>query len=244
MERLQNILAKAGIASRRTSAKMIKEGRVTVDFQVVRQPGARFHPFDCDIRVDGCPICLSEEKVYIMLNKPKGYISTVSDPRMRKTVLDLVPDFNLRLFPVGRLDQDTEGLIILTNDGHATYILTHPKFGIFKTYFAKILKIPNESKLNMLRKGIKLPSGHISAPAIVRLIKSTRDSPIVEIKIREGRKRQIRHMFDSIGHPIENLKRVGFGELTLGDLESGQWRYLTHSERNWIQKVSKHSTNS
>ena len=243
VERLQKILANAGVASRRMSADIIKEGRVTVDGKVIYEPGARFDPSACKVRIDGNPISVNKksEKIYIMLNKPMGYISTTHDPRGRKTVLDLIPSMDARLFPVGRLDRNTEGLLLLTNDGLATYALTHPKFEIYKTYVAVIKGIPGEDRLDLLRNGVRLSSGHLSSPAFVQLMKNIGDYVTVEIKIREGRKRQIREMFDSIGHPVKNLTRTHVGDLTLGDLKIGSWRHLVAAEESWIQNMISRS---
>lgn len=241
MERLQKILANAGVASRRASTEMIKEGRVTVDGKVIREPGARFNCSECEIRVDGRVVNSQDKKIYIMLNKPEGYISTAYDPRGRRTVLDLVPHLGTRLFPVGRLDRDTEGLLLLTNDGHATHVLTHPRFGIYKTYLAVVNGVPDEDRLNLLRNGVRLPSGHMSSPAGVRLIAVSGDCALVEIKIGEGRKHQVREMFDSIGHQVRSLKRTHLGELDIGDLKSGSWRHLTAAEEDWIRKMAARS---
>ncbi|NLA07701.1 MAG: rRNA pseudouridine synthase [Firmicutes bacterium] len=243
MERLGKILANAGVASRRASARIIKEGRVTVDGEVIREPGARFDPFACQIRVDGKPVTVSncEKKTYIMLNKPKGYVSTVHDPQGRLTILDLIPLTDTRLFPVGRLDRDTEGLLLLTDDGHATYVLTHPRFGIEKTYVAVVKGTPGEDELNQLRRGVRLQSGHMSSPAVVRLIKAYGSSASVEIKIGEGRKRQVREMFNAIGYPVKSLTRTHLGELSIGDLKVGSWRYLTQTEESWVRKMAARS---
>jgi pseudouridine synthase len=241
VRRLQKILADAGVASRRASAEMIKEGRVTVNWKVIREPGAKLSPLACEIRVDGRPVNSHGKKIYIMLNKPKGYISTISDPRGRRTILDLVPHAGTRLFPVGRLDRDTEGLLLLTNDGHATYVLTHPRFGVHKTYVAEVNGVPDEDSLNRLRNGVKLQSGHTSSPASVRLITAAGDCALVEIKIGEGRKRQVREMFDSMGHPVRSLIRTHLGELDIGDLEVGSWRYLSPAEEDWIRKMAAKS---
>jgi 23S rRNA pseudouridine2605 synthase len=241
VERLQKILANAGIASRRASAGMIKEGRVTVNGRIVCEPGARFDCSACEIRVDGKVVNAHDKKIYIMLNKPKGCISTVHDPRERCTVLDLIPPMGTRIFPVGRLDRDTEGLLLLTNDGYAAHVLTHPRFRIFKTYLAVVSGVPDEDRLNLLRNGVNLPSGHISSPADVSLIKASGNCALVEIKIGEGRKRQVREMFYTIGHPVKSLVRTHLGELDIGDLRVGSWRHLTAAEENWIRKKAARS---
>lgn len=241
MERLQKILANADVASRRASGEIIKEGRVTVNGKIIREPGAKFNSFACEIRVDGQLIHVHDKKIYIMLNKPKGYLSTVYDPQGRRTILDLVPPMGVRLFPVGRLDQDTEGLLLLTNDGDATHVLTHPKFEIYKTYLAVVKGVPGEDRLDLLRDGVRLPSGHTSSPAVVRLIKASGSCALVEIKIGEGRKRQVREMFDIIGHPVTSLTRTRLGELVMGDLEVGSWRHLTQAEESWIQRMAARS---
>ncbi len=241
MERLQKLLANSGVASRRGSAMIIQEGRVTVNGKVICEPGARFDSSKCEIKVDGKLIAANDTKTYIILNKPKGYISTVYDPQGRPTVLDLVPSMRIRLFPVGRLDQDTEGLLLLTNDGHATKALTHPRFGVSKTYVALVTGVPGGDGLSRLRNGVRLSSGHMSFPAIVRLIETRGSNAVVEIKIGEGRKRQVREMFDIIGHQVVSLTRTHLGELSIGDLAVGSWRCLTASEKTWIREMAARS---
>lgn len=241
MERLQKLLASRGVASRRASAMIIREGRVTVNGEVIREPGMRLNASTCEIKVDGRPIAGEDKKVYIILNKPQGYISTVHDPQGRPTILHLVPSFETRLFPVGRLDQDTEGLILLTNDGQVTNVLTHPRFGVRKTYVARVTGVPGEDDLNRLRDGVRLQSGHVSSPAVVRFIESAGNDAVVELEIGEGRKRQVREMFAVIGHPVKALTRTRLGQLSINGLPAGSWRYLTPSEERWIRKMASKS---
>lgn len=236
MERLQKVLSSAGIASRRHSAEIIRAGRVEVDGKIVTEPGARLEPERVEIKVDGEPVRPGDRKAYLLLNKPAGYLSTVHDPEMRPTVLDLVPSAGTRLFPVGRLDLDTEGLLLLTNDGDAAYALTHPKFEVPKTYIAKVAGVPGARELEALSRGVNL-GGTVTAPAKVRIVDSSRETSVLEIQIHEGRKREVRNMLQAIGHPVIHLKRTRLGRLALGDLPVGKWRRLTNSEVRWVRRL-------
>ncbi|MBR6014131.1 MAG: rRNA pseudouridine synthase [Selenomonadaceae bacterium] len=228
-ERLQKILSRAGISSRRAAEKIILEGRVTVDDKIISELGAKADTEKNKICVDGKILKFDEEKIYILLNKPKNFLCTVKDDRGRKTVLDLVKNISDRIYPVGRLDFDSEGLIILTNDGELTNLLLHPKFKINKTYRAKIFGELTDEKIKKLRAGIELDDG-LTAPAEVFVISREKNFSVVEITIHEGRNRQIRRMFAAVGCEVKKLIRIKFANLTLKGVESGKFRRLTEKE--------------
>ena len=220
--RLAKYLAHAGVASRRASERLIADGRVTVDGAVVTDPATDVSGDGHDIRVDGRPARGEPTEVHL-LHKPKGVVSTASDTHGRRTVVDLVPS-RRRLYPVGRLDADTTGLILLTNDGALANRLTHPRYEVPKTYRATVIGRPGDGAVQRLRAGIELDDGS-TAPAQVRA-----SGDIVEITLREGRKRQVRRMLDAVGHPVLELERVALGPLTLRGLEPGAHRRLTPAE--------------
>ena len=230
-ERLQKILSQAGIASRRAAEKLIAEGRVAVNGTLVTEPGCRADIAEDDITVDGKSIHGQEKKVYFLLNKPKGYISTASDDRGRKIVLDLLADVSERIYPIGRLDNATEGLLLLTNDGALMNALLHPKYEVQKTYVARLRGIPGEEALELLRRGVELEDG-LTAPAAVRLLAQNpvRDESRVEIIIHEGRNRQVRRMCSAVGHEVTALRRTEFAGLNLSGTARGQYRPLTDTE--------------
>lgn len=227
MERLQKVMARRGVASRRKCEELIQAGRVTVNGKIVRELGAKVSAGD-RISVDGWEFKEDAPRVYILLNKPKGYVTTASDPEGRKTVLDLLSGIQDRVFPVGRLDYDTEGLLLLTNDGELSFALTHPKYGVDKTYTARVWGVPSESKLQELSRGIMLEDG-ITAPAKVKLLSRGRQSE-VQISIHQGKKRQVRRMLQAVGHRVVSLRRIRFGPLNLGGLPLGSFRHLTRQE--------------
>jgi 23S rRNA pseudouridine2605 synthase len=221
--RLAKYLAHAGVASRRASEELIYDGRVTVDGEPVIDPATDVTDRN-DIQVDGQPATKEARAVY-MLNKPKGVLSTASDTHDRPTVVSLISS-SKRLYPVGRLDQDTTGLILLTNDGELANLLTHPRYEVPKTYVATVEPKPvPERQLRLLREGIDLDDGRTN-PAKVRQLEPGR----LEITIHEGRKRQVRRMLDAVGHPVVELKRVRLGEMSLGTLKEGEHRALTPAE--------------
>jgi len=234
--RLQKFLAMAGIASRRASETLIQDGRVQVNGKVVKELGTKVDPNVDEVRVDGEICRLKIKPVYILMNKPKGVLTTVTDPFGRPTVIDLLVGIKERVFPVGRLDKDTEGLLIITNDGEISYKLTHPKHQIDKTYIAKVLGIPDEKDLRRLRNGILLEEGK-TAPAKVRVLKKGKNFAVLEIIIHEGRKRQVRRMCEAIGHPVLDLKRIRVGELALRGLPPGGWRYMTEEEIRYLKNL-------
>jgi len=225
LERLQKIIAKAGFCSRRAAEKLILDGKVSVDGKIVTELGSKAN-FNQKISIDGKILNLDAEKIYILLNKPRGYVSTVKDERGRRTIIDLLGEnFKNRVYPVGRLDLNSEGLILLTNDGDLTNSLIHPRFEVKKTYRAKISGVLTEEKLDKLRAGVELDDG-LTAPAeIYRL-----DTDLVEITIHEGRNRQVRRMFAAIGCDVKRLKRIKFANLTLDGLKSGEFRELRAEE--------------
>ena len=239
MERLQKVIAYAGVASRRKAEQLITEGKVKVNGKVVRELGTKVSSSDT-IEVEGVKL-EKENKVYFLLYKPRGYISAVTDDKGRKTVVDIfkkrVPE---RIFPVGRLDYDTTGLLLLTNDGEFSYQLTHPKFKIDKTYVARVKGIPTIEGLKKLQRGIKLEDGK-TAPAKVNMTSFDEKAgkAICEITIHEGRNRQVRRMFEAIGTPVVKLKREKFAFLTLGNLNPGEYRELTKQEVKWLRVLAE-----
>lgn len=228
-ERLQKILSRAGIASRRAAEQYILDGRVSIDGKIVRELGTKIDPERSEIKVDGRRINLKVEKIYLMLNKPKQVLSSVSDDRGRRTVIDLIEDVDEKIFPIGRLDYNTEGLLLLTNDGELANGLLHPKFEIDKTYLAVIKGRVDQERLDRLRIGVKLEDG-MTAPALVNLLELGDDQSTVEITIHEGRNRQVRRMFEAIGYLIKKLRRIKFAGLTLEGLKLGAHRALTKRE--------------
>ena len=229
MERLQKVIANAGIASRRKAEELILEGRVKVNGSVVKELGRKVTASD-RVEVDGVQI-ESEEPVYFLFYKPRGVISSVQDDKGRKIVTDFFETIEQRIYPVGRLDYDTSGLLLLTNDGEFANLLMHPSNEIEKVYVAKTKGIPSREKLTGLSRGIVLEDGK-TAPARVKLmtVDKKKDTAIVEIAIHEGRNRQVRRMFEAIGHPVLKLKRERYGFLTLNGLRTGEIRELTHHE--------------
>ena len=231
MQRLQKVLSQAGIASRRAAEKLIAEGRVSVNGSTVREMGVKADPAVDDIRVDGRRVKSAERSRYILLNKPKGYVTTRSDPQRRPTVIDLVSGVREYVYPVGRLDYDSEGLLLLTNDGDLAARLTHPRHGVERTYEARVAGMPDREAIDRLRRGIPL-DGHRTLPATVILVDERRrdGNGLLRITIREGRNRQVRRMCEAVGHPVEMLRRTRIGPLADSRLRVGQWRELTLAE--------------
>lgn len=223
-ERLQKILAKAGIASRRGAEQLIRDGRIRVNGQVVTEMGCKIDPSRDTITCDGQPLAF-EQKLYILLNKPAGYVTTLADPQGRPKVSDLLADIPLRLFPVGRLDLDTEGALLMTNDGELANAILHPRFEVNKTYEAEVMGSPAADKLRRLQQGIEI-EGVTTRPAAVRVLRRHKDRTLVEIIIHEGKKRQVRKMFQAINHRVLHLKRTAYGDLRLGALPPGKFRIL------------------
>ena len=229
-ERLQKVLARAGIGSRRVCEKLIVDQRVTVNGEIP-ELGEKVDPETSQIEVDGLKIGVRQDLVYYLVNKPIGIITTAKDPQKRSTVIDLVPT-HPRVFPVGRLDADTEGLILMTNDGDLTHYLTHPSFGIEKEYLVQVEVKPSRNAIRQLRQGVELDDG-LTAPAKVSLV----DEKLLKIVIHEGRNRQVRRMCESIGHPVIRLVRSRIGPIVDRSLRPGSFRELTNQELRSIRKI-------
>ncbi|EHL73915.1 pseudouridine synthase [Bacillus smithii] len=237
MERLQKVIAQAGIASRRKAEQLIVEGKVKVNGEVVTELGTKVSNSD-KIEVEGIPV-EREEKVYFLLYKPRGVISSVRDDKGRKTVIDFFPHVDKRIYPIGRLDYDTSGLLLLTNDGEFANLLMHPRYKIEKTYIAKLKGIPPRPALKQLEKGVELEDG-MTAPAKVKFLSGDRkkNTAIVEITIHEGRNRQVRRMFEKIGYPVLKLRRERFAFLTLQGLNAGEFRELSPHEVKQLRELA------
>ena len=236
MIRLQKYLAQCGVASRRTAEKMIAEGRVTVNRRTVTDMGVQVDESADVVEADGKPVHIQADKHYIAYNKPVGEITTVSDPEGRATVMDKFRDFPVRLYPVGRLDYDSEGLLLLTNDGDMMNHVLHPSREVSKVYLAKISNQVSDDEIRQLRRGVII-DGKLTSPASVRLIRRETFDTVLLISIHEGRNRQIRKMVDAVGHQVVSLKRVEFGPVSLGDLPVGKWRRLTDSEIRKLKEI-------
>lgn len=236
MMRLQKYLAGCGIASRRGAEELIKSGRVRVNGTVIREMGVQVDEDQDVVEFDGQQIHLESKMFYVLLNKPAGYVTTVSDDKERPTVMDLVADIPARIFPVGRLDYDTEGLLLLTNDGDLTYRLTHPKNMAEKTYVAEVTGNVTMTTLLQLRNGIVI-DGVKTSPAKVEVVGATQYGTRMEITIHEGRNRQVRKMFEATGCIVKRLKRIREAGLNLGHVPLGRWRKLTESEVNMLKKI-------
>ena len=229
--RLEKYIATSGVASRRAAKKRVLAGAVSVNGEPILVPG---HPIDTEtdiVEFEGKRVEPLKERIYLMLNKPAGYITTRSDQRGRPTVMDLVRDLSDTIYPVGRLDLETEGLLLFTNDGDFAYRLLHPSHEIEKTYSAWVKGVPGDAVIQKLRQGVRIPSG-TTAPAKVRRLKISKDggSTAFAVTIHEGKKRQVRMMFKAVGHPVIRLKRVQIGTLKLGHLPLGRYRLLTSEE--------------
>jgi 23S rRNA pseudouridine2605 synthase len=238
-ERLQKLIAHAGIASRRHAEEMIKAGEVTVNGKVVTELGTKADPQKDHIKVRGKlinPVLEKRSNVHVLLNKPRGYLSSVSDPEGRPMVTELVPASLGRLYPVGRLDFNTEGLLLLTNDGDLTNFITSARNQVAKVYEARVKGLPPEYAIERLRAGVVLVDGTRTARAEIALIKSTDLNSWFEIVLHEGKNQQIRKMFDAIGHSVIKLRRVRIGSLTDEKLRPGEWRLLTTNEVNQLRK--------
>ncbi len=225
VERLQKILAQAGVCSRRAAEGLIRQGQVTVDGVTVTEMGVKVDAERQRIAVNGRPLRLTEKKVTLLLNKPLGYVTTMSDPQGRPIVAALVRDIDLRLFPVGRLDLDTEGALLMTNDGELAQQLLHPKFEINKTYQVVVQGRVKETAIHALEQGVDL-DGRKTWPARVTLEAQAERSSTLTIIIHEGRKRQVRRMCEAVGHRVIHLKRLAYGNLALGNLAPGKYRLL------------------
>jgi len=240
VERLQKILSQAGIASRRASEQLMLEGRVTVNGVTIRELGTKAEPGKDDIRVDGRRVRIVEHHRYLLLNKPRGYVTTRSDPQHRPTVIDLLRGVKEYVYPVGRLDYESEGLLILTNDGDLAAGLTHPSHGVTRVYEARVLGVPDAHDLDRLAGGLVI-DGRRTAAADVKLLPLKRDAneATLVVTVREGRNRQVRKMCDAIGHPVNHLRRVAIGPIRDPRLKVGYWRDLNGVEVERLRKAIK-----
>jgi pseudouridine synthase len=229
-ERLNRYISLAASVSRRVADEMVRAGRVTVGGVPVLDPGTLWDPVTQEVRLDGRTLVpIREEKIYILLYKPDNVVTTMKDREGRKTAPSLIGELSSRVFPVGRLDFHTTGLLLLTNDGDFAYRLTHPRFGVEKTYVAKLMSVPRPAELNVLRRGLPI-DGKKTNPAEVHFLEKKGGKAWVSIRIAEGRYHQVRKMFDAIGHRVTKLRRSAIGPLELAGLEPGEWRYLTSKE--------------
>ena len=227
--RLQKVLSEAGVASRRASEQLIADGRVEVNGQVVTEQGRRVNPETDHIRVDGSRIPPPRRHLYMVLNKPRGVVSTMEDPEGRPTLSDYLPRTKERLFHVGRLDTETEGLIVLTNDGDFAHRLAHPSYQVPKTYTVQAAGVMDNRILKRLEKGVTLDDGPVR-PDKVKLISRAQDRTLLAITLHEGRNRVVRRMMDTVGHPVDRLSRTEIGPIRLGNLKVGETRDLTREE--------------
>jgi pseudouridine synthase len=241
MVRLQKLLSMAGVASRRAAEELIVEGRVEVNGEVVRTLGSRADPATDEIRVDGRRVRLAVRQRYILLHKPKGFVTTRKDPQGRKTIMDLIRDVREYVYPVGRLDYDSEGLLLLTSDGDLAARLMHPRHGVERVYEAIVAGVPSDDAIEKLRRGIFL-DGERTLPADVRrgavVGKGRQQTTKLTMTLQEGRNRQVRRMCAHVGHQVRRLTRVRMGPIRLGDLRPGKWRDLTDGEVSKLKGVA------
>lgn len=230
--RINKYIAQAGVASRRKADELIAAGNVKVNGAVLREPGYDVEEGDV-VEVNGRRIEAQEKKVYILLNKPLGYVTTVSDDKERLTVMDLVQDVDARIFPVGRLDYNTSGMLIMTNDGDFAYKLTHPKHELTKTYRARVAGVLSTEKVWKLRNGVDI-GGFVTSKARVDVVRGLPKSTIVDITIHEGKNRQVRKMFKAVGNNVQELERIAIGNIRLGRLAEGHYRKLTREEVEYL----------
>lgn len=236
--RINKYIASCGVASRRKAEEIILDGRVTVNGKLVTELAFNIDEEKDIVEIDGEQIGVEKNNVYIVLNKPEGYITTVKDQFDRPSVLDLVKDIDERVYPIGRLDYETSGLLILTNDGDLTYKLTHPKHEIDKTYVARVKGKLTKEEIERFKGGLKIED-YTTAPAKLKVIKydEQRDSSLLEIKIHEGKNRQVRKMCKAINHPVLRLRRSAMGKIKIGDCEIGKYRYLTEDEIKYLKNL-------
>lgn len=233
--RINKYIAQSGLASRRKADELIVNGNVKINGAVMKEPGYDVKEGD-RVVVNGREIQTAEKKEYILLHKPLGVVTTVKDDKERMTVVDLIQDIDARLFPVGRLDYNTSGALIMTNDGELAYRLTHPKHEIYKTYRTLVSGVLSEEKAARLRRGVDI-GGFVTSRAKVKIIKGTAHSTVVEIAIHEGKNRQVRKMFAAVGNPVQELSRIAIGEIHLGHLRPGHYRKLTAEEIRYLKEL-------
>lgn len=235
--RLQKYMAMCGVAARRKCEEIIAAGRVSVNGQIITEMGTQVQEGD-EVRVDGALIRLEEEKRYVLYHKPAGEVTTVSDEKGRETVMDRFRDFPVRLYPVGRLDYDSEGLLLLTNDGELAQRLTHPSCEVDKVYLARVTGNPSNEAIDRLRRGVFMEGDQRKTyPAQVRVVRDESLFSDIVVTIHEGRNRQVRRMFDAVGHKVLLLRRIRFGAVELGDLRRGEWRELTQEEIDALHRL-------
>jgi 23S rRNA pseudouridine2605 synthase len=234
--RLQKLIAGSGLASRRKAEALISVGRVTVNGRVVTELGTKVDPNRDHVKVDGKHLSSAQPYVYLILNKPKHVMSTLDDPGGRPTVKDYLRGVSVRVFPVGRLDFDSEGLMLLTNNGDLAQALLHPRYHVPKTYLIKVKGVLTDDEIRTLERGVKLDDG-MTGPAHVKKVKKVEQNSWLELTIREGRKHQVKRMLETVGHPVLKLIRVKMGTLVLGDLEPGEFRFLEDREANALREL-------
>lgn len=233
--RLQKFISNSGVTSRRKAEELILKGKVKINNKVVTKLGVKVCPLSDVVSVNNKIIKIEPNKIYIKLNKPIGYVTTVREQFGRPCVVDLI-DIKDRIYPIGRLDYNTSGLLLLTNDGNITNKLTHPKYKVYKTYITKIKGQIKDNDIEELRKGVDI-GNYITAPAIVRVLKKFNNKSIIEISIHEGKNRQIRKMLNGLGYQVLDLERISFGKLRIDNLKPGEWKYLTTDEINYIKDI-------
>jgi 23S rRNA pseudouridine2605 synthase len=234
--RLQKLIAGTGLASRRKAEALIASGRVMVNGKTVTALGTKVDPVRDHVKVDGKHLSAAQPFVYLMLNKPKNVVSTLDDPGGRTTVKDYLHGVSVRVFPVGRLDFDSEGLMLLTNNGELAQAMLHPRYHVPKTYLIKVKGVLTDEDIRNLEKGVKLDDG-MTGPAQVKKVRKVEANSWLEITIREGRKHQVKRMLESVGHPVIKLLRIRMGSLALGDLQPGEFRFLTDREANALRQL-------
>ncbi len=234
--RLQKLIASTGLSSRRKAEMLIASGRVSVNGKVVTELGTKVDPERDHVKVDGKHLTSAQPFVYLMLNKPKNVMSTLDDPGGRDTVKDFLHGVSVRVFPVGRLDFDSEGLMLLTNNGELAQALLHPRYHVPKTYLIKVKGVLTDAEISQLQRGVKLEDG-MTSPAMVKKVKRAEANSWLEITIREGRKHQVKRMLESVGHLVIKLVRIRMGSLALGKLEPGEFRFLTDREANALREL-------
>jgi 23S rRNA pseudouridine2605 synthase len=234
--RLQKLIAGSGLASRRKAEALIAAGRVMVNGKRVTELGTKVDPTRDHVKVDGKHLSAAQPFVYLMLNKPKNVVSTLDDPGGRSTVKDYLRGVSVRVFPVGRLDFDSEGLLLLTNHGDLAQAMLHPRYHVPKTYLIKVKGVLTDESIRSLEQGVSLEDG-MTGPAQVRKVRKVEANSWLEITIREGRKHQVKRMLESVGHPVIKLLRIRMGPIALGDLQPGEFRFLTDREANTLRRL-------
>ena len=234
--RLQKLIAGTGLASRRKAEALIAAGRVMVNGRIVTELGTKVDPGRDHVKVDGKHLSAPQPFVYLMLNKPKNVVSTLDDPGGRTTIKDYLRGVSVRVFPVGRLDFDSEGLMLLTNNGELAQAMLHPRYHVPKTYLIKVKGVLTDEEIQRLEQGVRLADG-MTGPAQVRKVRKVEANSWLEITIREGRKHQVKRMLETVGHPVIKLLRIRMGSLSLGDLQPGEFRFLTDREANALRQL-------